>query len=184
MKFTDEGWIDIDITQEMIDKATKKAQSLGQLRNSIRQGKGNLCGFLGEELFTKAFKDSQESNDYQHDIKIFNRIKVEVKTKDRTVRPQPHYECSIAKYNATQKTDIYIFCSLLRKNKQYVKGFILGYLTPKMYKDRATPLKKGHYDPSNGMIIRADCLNLEISRLHNMRKFCEKLILYKQKFLK
>jgi len=182
-KFTQEGWIEVEITPQMIKRARKKAKSMGVLNNSIRKGDGNLCGFLGEEIFLKAFKDSTETNDYQHDIKMFGKLKVEIKTKDRTVRPQPYYECSVARYNDTQETHAYVFCSLLREGKDYKKGYILGYLTPKSYKAKAQQMKAGDFDPSNGMIFKANCLNVAISDLNNINKFCKKMIEFKDRFV-
>ena len=36
-------------TQEMIDRAKVRADQMGEIRNSITRGAGNLAGFLGEE---------------------------------------------------------------------------------------------------------------------------------------
>ena len=44
--------IKIDINNEMIESAKSKARDLGKLNNSITKGKGNLAGFLGEEVAT------------------------------------------------------------------------------------------------------------------------------------
>ena len=41
---------EIEITLDMIDKARTKAKELGRLNNSILKGKGNLAGFIGEQI--------------------------------------------------------------------------------------------------------------------------------------
>ena len=171
VKFIDNNWIEVDITPQMIKRAQIKAKQMGALKNSIRKGSGNVCGFLGEEVFLEAFIEAESSNDFNHDIKVLNNLKVEVKTKDRTVLPQPFYECSVANFNATQDTHIYVFCSLLREKSSYRKGYILGYLSPKIYKEKAKFMRAGDFDPSNGMLFKADCYNLPISKLNDMKKF-------------
>jgi len=160
--------IEIEITQEMIIEAKRLADELGSLRNSIRNGEGNIVGFLGELCFLKHYKEAFRDNDYDHDI-IFNNKKVEVKTKDRTVPPKPEYECSIANYNTKQLTDYYFFVSLLRIGSEYKKGFLLGYIPKDEYIKKAKFLKKGDIDPSNNFTVRADCWNLPISQLRGVK---------------
>ena len=180
--FTPEGWIEVAIDEEMTSRAKKRAKSLGALNNSIRKGEGNLCGFLGEEIVLKAFPESRCTDSYNNDIRLFKKLTLEVKTKDRTVRPQPFYECSVAKYNDSQESKLYVFCSLYRFAGKYTKGWILGCMTPQGYKKRATSMKVGDMDPSNGMVFKADCHNLPISKLHSIRKFCENYDYLKKKY--
>ena len=42
--------IEINIGEDVIKKAEIKANKMGILRNYIMQGKGNIVGFLGEEI--------------------------------------------------------------------------------------------------------------------------------------
>ena len=42
--------IEIEITEAMKKRAWRKARSMGQLKNSITAGQGNIAGFLGEEV--------------------------------------------------------------------------------------------------------------------------------------
>lgn len=156
--------IEIDITEEMIEEAKRLANELGSLRNSIRNGEGNIVGFLGEICFLKQYPEAFRDNDYDHDI-IYKNKRVEVKTKDRTVIPKSHYECSIANYNTKQLTDYYFFVSLLRQGCEYKKGYLLGYIRKDEYFKRAKLLRKGDIDPSNNFTVRADCWNLPISEL-------------------
>jgi hypothetical protein len=41
--------ISLPFSQEMIDSAKLKANSLGSINNSILRGAGNIAGYLGEE---------------------------------------------------------------------------------------------------------------------------------------
>ena len=45
--------IEIEITDEMRKSAFDKSMEMGQLRNSITQGKHNEYGFLGEAIVAK-----------------------------------------------------------------------------------------------------------------------------------
>ena len=157
---------EVEITQEMISNAEILAEDLGVLNNSIRNGTGNLAGFLGEECVLKCFKNSRRDNDYNHDI-LYNSKRIEVKTKDRTVVPNPDFQCSIPAYNTKQNADLYVFVSLLRKNDAYVKGFLLGYMRKEEYFKKAKLLKKGEIDTSNNFEVKADCWNLKIKDLHS-----------------
>jgi hypothetical protein len=161
--------IEIAITKDMVERAKDLANEMGSLRNSIRNGAGNLAGFLGEECVLSYFPQAERDNSYNHDLIAHGR-RIEVKTKDRTVIPKPQYECSIAQYNTRQETDYYFFISLLREGTEYVRGFLLGYMPKAEYFDKATLLKKGDYDPSNNFIVKADCYNLRIGDLRPFHK--------------
>ena len=39
--------IEVELTPDMLSRAKKKAKEMGQLRNSITKGDGNVAGFLG-----------------------------------------------------------------------------------------------------------------------------------------
>ena len=154
----------VDITPEMTISAKRKADEMGELRNSIRKGQGNLTGFLGEECFIKSFDQSKIVNGYDYDLRIGNYT-VEIKTKDRTVPPKSNFECSIANHNTKQETDFYVFVSLLRQRNVFVKGYLLGFIDKNEYFQKATFRQKGDVDPSNGWQVKTDCWNLPISKL-------------------
>ena len=56
-------------------------------------------------------------------------IKVDVKTKQTTVKPLPHYECSIAKTSSKQDCDWYIFT---RVKKDLSVGWFLGAISKEL----------------------------------------------------
>lgn len=170
MIITDEGFIEVPITPEMLERAKAKAADLGELRNSIRKGQGNLAGFLGEEVVLAAWGGSASQNTYQHDVD-FEGVTFEVKTKDRTVRPRASYEASVANFNAKQRANFYVFVSLLRVGSDYTTGYVIGIYDKEDYLKYSTFLKKGDVDPSNGWVVSADCYNLPYSYLHNFKSW-------------
>lgn len=172
MNITADGFIEVDITPDMLERAEFKANQMGVLRNSIRQGKGNLAGFLGEEIVLSAWGGSLSHNTYQHDVE-FEGTTFEVKTKDRTVRPRIDYEASVANFNARQQADFYVFTSLLRVGLDYTTGYIIGIYSKADYITYSTFLKKGDVDPSNGWVVSADCYNLRYSDLHRFESWAQ-----------
>ena len=155
----------VDLTPAMIREAARLDAAMGELRNSIRQGQGNVAGILGELAFLKAYPEAVRIDSYDFDI-LLNGKRVEIKTKDRTVQPKPHHECSVSNYNATQKTDFYFFVSLYRTEAGYQSAYLLGYLSPDEFFARARHLRAGEIDPSNGYTVRADCYNVRIDELN------------------
>jgi hypothetical protein len=153
----------IEISKSSIDKAKEKSYQMGQLKNSITKGEGNIHGFLGELITAQELK-AEESNTYDFDIKL-NNLKIEVKTKRVTTPPKSFYECSIAALNIKQKCDFYVFTRIL---KNMESGWILGYLSKEDYFEKATFLEKGTVDPSNGWKVLTDCYNLPIAELKNI----------------
>ena len=160
--------IEITITDEMLLNAERLAKELGVLNNSIRNGEGNIAGFLGEECVLAHFKKAVRDNTYQHDIRIGNDY-IEVKTKDRTVPPKPEYECTIPNANTRQINSFYFFVSLLRQGTKYTKGYLLGYMKREEFFNKAQLLKRGDIDPSNNFVVKADCWNLKIKDLHKFK---------------
>jgi len=61
----------INITAEDITKARILAEDMGQLKNSITKGQGNIYGFLGEIIVSK-FLGIELSNTYDYDMILNN----------------------------------------------------------------------------------------------------------------
>jgi hypothetical protein len=156
--------IEIEITQEMIIRATKKSLEMGEIRNSITSGMGNIAGFIGEQVANEVIKGII-NNTYDYDI-IENNILWDVKTKRCTSRPRPHYECSIAALNTHQICTKYAFVRLEFSNDTWHKAYILGWLDKDEYYKKAKFLKKGDFDPDNNFTVKADCYNVKISDLN------------------
>ena len=155
-----EGFVRVEISPEMLATAMAKANEMGELNNSIRNGKGNLVGFLGEEVVKALLVDSVAHNTYQHDI-TWDGITFEVKTKDRTVDPLHHFDVSVAQYNTSQKADFYIFVSVFRRKSDdvYTHAHVLGFISKEEYYQKARAYKKGDVDPNDPRFtFRASCL--------------------------
>ena len=48
--------IEVEITKEMKKSAWKKSAEMGVIYNSITKGKGNIAGFIGEEVANSVIK--------------------------------------------------------------------------------------------------------------------------------
>ena len=146
--------------------ATRNANRMGRIRNSITRGQGNSYGFLGEQI-TKLVLGGEIVNkgkkyNVDYDLVLDDGTTVEVKTKKTTVEPKKYYECSVAKYNTKQKCDYYAFVRVLDTKKG---GWFLGVMPKEKYFINAKFLKAGTRDGDNGFLVRADCYNLAISDL-------------------
>lgn len=128
----------VTVTLNMIDKARSKATELGVLKNSIIRGKGNIAGFIGEQIALHCI-GGEWQNTYEYDILTSDGRRIDVKTKQTSVQPLPEYDCSIAKYNTKQKCDFYAF---VRVKRDLTIGWYLGMLGKQEYFDKARFLKK------------------------------------------
>ena len=152
--------IEVPITKEMLKKAKRKAKLLGVLRNSQLKGKGNIAGFLGEEIVLTAL-GGKSVNTYDYDI-LIGRHKIEVKTKRCSVEPRPDYAVDIHASSAHQKCDWYIFVRVL---KNYTKGWIVGKIRKEDFFKKAKLLKAGTIVGSNKMKLRRDNYEMYIDDL-------------------
>lgn len=172
LNITNEGFIWGGVDDDMTQRAIIKDRQMGILNNSIRNGEGNLAGFIGEEAVLRAWPGATSCNTFHHDIEC-DGIKYEVKTKDRTVAPRLSYEASVANFNSTQTADFYVFVSLYRikHTQDYVRYYILGIYPTSEYKKNCIFRKKGDYDPSNRYTVKADCFNLGHERLYRFENW-------------
>lgn len=157
--------IEVEITDEMVVNARKKAREMGLLKNSIRRGQGAVAGFIGEQIAVKVL-GGEWSNTYEYDMILPDGTTVDVKTKERSVAPKPHYACSVAKFNTRQKCDMYGFVSVL---KDHSKGWFLGAIPKQDFFDLAVSVEKNQHDPDNGYDARASCYNITIEELQNVQ---------------
>jgi len=153
--------IEVLIDDNMMKIAKKRAEELGQLRNSITRGEGNLAGILGELAINKVL-GGEIKDKRNFDIVFENGIKIDVKTKRCKSKPEEHYECSVSDYNTSQKCDKYVFVRILN---DYSKAWILGCIDKNVYYEKAVFIKQGQIDRSNGWRAKCDCWNLPISSL-------------------
>ena len=169
------------VTREIIEAAEARAELLGKLDNSIREGEGNLVGYIGEfvaNCFIQGTLTTEEPEVYQYDIyKTVNEnlVTFDVKTKERTVSPKHDYDCSVANFNTRQNCDYYVFVSVLNKAVDhkndppiYTNAWILGTMSKNDYYRKARYLTKGMIDPSNNYEVKADCYNMAVHDLESL----------------
>jgi len=156
--------IEVHVTPDQYDRAEKRGNELGVLKNSITKGKSNGWGMLGEEIIRDLLNCTDSDDIYNFDLKTPNGMRLEIKTKktSMTVAPKPHFECSVCNHNPRQKCDAYVF---VRVSTHSPKAWICGYKTKDDFSREARFFKKGDTDASNGYKVHASCWNMNISEL-------------------
>lgn len=152
---------EIPISADMLVEARDKAAEMGRLRNSIINGAGNIAGFIGEAIAQQVL-GGELNNTYDYDLVLDDGTKVDVKTKQTSVKPLDSYDCSIANYNTKQACDYYCF---VRVKNDFTVGWYLGVYEKEQYFKDAVFMQKGTVDPSNGYTVKSDCYNLKIAQL-------------------
>jgi hypothetical protein len=150
------------ITPDEVREARRLAAELGPLRNSIRRGKGNVYGYVGELLVARHFGVPwlAENNTYHYDLRAFGYT-WDVKTKRTTVEPRGEYFVSVADHNTRQRCDFYFFC---RVHENMRDAWLLGAMARRDYYRRAIYFAAGERE-ANGFVFRADCYNLPVRSL-------------------
>ena len=152
---------EVEITNDMREEAQRQADELPALNHSIRQGEGNIYGFLGELIFVK-HKGGQQKNTYDYDIVMASGKTCDVKTKCVTSIPRIEYECSISAGHTKQKCDFYAF---VRVTKDLKRGWYCGAISKADFFEKARFVKAGEPDGSNKWIPTVDCYNVTIADL-------------------
>ena len=142
-----------------------RAKTLPLLNNSIRKGKGAVVAYIGKEVVKKVL-EGEIKETYDYDVVYGDNVKVDVKTKERTVPPREHYNCPVADFNTKQECDEYAFVSVLNDHST---AWYLGKISKKDFYKEANFYKKGELDPdsppSKDFFFKADCYNIPISKL-------------------
>lgn len=153
------------VTNQALERVKQRASKLPLLNNSIRNGEGSIVAYIGEEVVKKVLNGKIEDT-YDYDVIYNNDIKVDVKTKERTVAPRENYNCTVADFNTRQDCDEYAFVSVLNDHS---KAWYLGKISKTEFYQKAKFYRKGELDPdsppSKNFYFRADCYNIPISEL-------------------
>lgn len=169
-------WARHDLAPETWELARARAGEMPVYEYSHREREANLVGAIGEVVFERWLRTydipfSRTGTTRDDYVVGPARLLVEVKTKDRTVRPRGEYAVSIPAYNADhQAPDWYVFSSLLRpKNERqgYRSAFLLGGAAAGWYREHAELKHAGETDP-NGTTFWTDCWNVRIDALAPM----------------
>lgn len=151
----------------MLQRSKNLSKFIGSLNGSITKGKGNIAGFLGEEIVMNLIPHLNRANGYDYDL-IYENTTVDVKSKRCTSTPKEYYECSVADFNTTQRCDVYAFTRILSENGGYSCGWFVGWLLKKEFYEKAIFHKKGEIDSSNDFTFKADCYNIPIYSLNSL----------------
>ena len=157
--------IEVKITPEIIARAKKKAATVGNLQGSITGSLSHVVGAIGEIIVADII-DADQSNTYDYDL-VRDGERIDVKTKRCNTRPLPHYDCSVAAHGAKQDCDSYVFVRILTDSSQ---AWILGKIPKQDFYTKATKYQRGDVDPTNGFEFKADCYNLPISELFDVKQ--------------
>ncbi|HEY7821676.1 MAG TPA: hypothetical protein VIG24_02525, partial [Acidimicrobiia bacterium] len=136
---------------------------------------GNEVGAMGE-LVAMRYLDAQgvmylDEGKVNHDLRTAHGT-MDVKTKERTVVPQPHYDCTVPDYvGDAQNQDWYLFVSLLSDGstgtRRFRRGWVLGTIRRDEFYAQATEWKPGIRDLSNGWEATIRCWNVPVSALRS-----------------
>lgn len=170
--------VEIKVKEHHIKEVLKKLANSTIYKGSHRKEQANEVGFLGETIIEHWFKNNnieyEPKYSTKHDLTLFNKKTLEIKTKDRTVKPKAHYDATIPLYNhAHQQPDYYIFVSLQRKPNEnhrierFHTAYILGATSPRKLHEHGKIWKANETDPSNGTTFWTDCINIPIAKLVN-----------------
>jgi len=172
--------IEVSLTEDIYSRATRRLDEMPIYGYSHRGAMANEVGVLGEivacDYLTSLRVAFAEEFETSHDLRLANGKTVDIKTKDRTVAPLPHYECSVPLYNHShQNVSYYIFVSLLRdkgepehKISRFTKAYILGAANAAMMEKLGRVWHAGETDSANGTTFWTDCINIRISELKAM----------------
>ena len=169
------------------DAASERVEKSKIFKNSHRKKEANQVGYLGEVVFEAFLKYNQinfidDRKKTTHDYTISDSLTLELKTKDRTVKPEKHFDNSVPLYNhGHQRPHYYYFISLLRdradKSKhitRFTHAFILGAIDIVTLEKDGKHWKKGQIDASNNTQFWTDCINVSMEQLidnNEMLKF-------------
>jgi hypothetical protein len=164
----DSGYKSYSVSSQAAERARKESLDK-DLNNSIRGKENGYVARLGEMAVAKA-TGGIIKNTYDYDIILENGIKIDVKTKERTVDPKPHYEVSVADFNTTQKCDAYYFVSVNTKSLPQIVS-IVGWISKDDFYKKAKFWREGEidYNSENKFRFRADCYNIQIKDLNPLK---------------
>jgi hypothetical protein len=141
--------IKLQITESQIERA-KKLFSFNKLKNSLRNGEGNLLGAIGEIVAFDYYQGQDKlvihSGDFNFDL-LIDGSKIEVKTMESNSPPKDHYECNVSLYNAEQDCDYYLFLNVdSNHSTAYIKGYVSKQRFKKIRQLRLKGEKNGSFE--------------------------------------
>lgn len=168
--------LEINLEPSQCEPARARAAELPVYARSHRREAANYVGALGEVVIEQwlvseaiGFLDVRELK--THDYELLDGASFDVKTKDRTVRPEPHHECSVPAYNHEyQRPSGFVFVSLQRSRDttgpaRFHTAYVLGGQSYRYLQQHGVHWATGAVDPRNGTQFWTACINIEIREL-------------------
>lgn len=170
-----------NIPEQIYKRAEERASHQSVFHNSHRKEEANTVGCLGEVIAEhwmqmNGINYEDALAETTHDYIIINdkqRLSIDVKTKDRTVKPRIEFDNSVPAYNHShQRPDYFLFISLERdkndtKNgiRKYHSAYIVGSISCEELDRVGIPFLKNEKDWRNKTKFWTDCINVEMSQL-------------------
>lgn len=172
-----------EFDRNLWDRAQERASKMPIYPGSHRGMAANQVGALGEVVFEHFL--------FRHEIPFIQRYAttedlavlgdtLEVKTKDRTVRPRGDHDCTVPLYNHDhQRPTKFVFVSLLRTRgdnrmqmDRFLKAYLLGWCSLEKM-DSGREWGAGDVDESNGTKFWTACKNIYVRDLRPMGEMVE-----------
>jgi hypothetical protein len=168
------GLVKVPIDRWMIDEARLRIDRWPSTHDPgkafMPNGEARQVGALGEVVALQYLSPLpfrvRDEGTVNHDLRV-NGLRVDVKTKQRSVRPRMSYECSVAAYlQDTQHPDRYLFVTVQAQDNigsddeplsRFVMGWVHGTISTEQFWSQATFWEEGQMDPSNGTIFPKSC---------------------------
>ncbi|UPR28190.1 hypothetical protein ITG08_22810 (plasmid) [Vibrio cyclitrophicus] len=166
------------ISEQVYQEAEARAKRQKVFTMSHRGEAANIVGCLGEVIAEQWMRKHgiefiEELKETTHDYLVKKTITVDVKTKDRTVKPKNDYDNSAPLYNHNhQKPDYFLFISLerpsMRKDndvRKYHTAYIVGGISYEELDQYGIKFLEGDIDWRNGTKFWTSCINIEMWQL-------------------
>lgn len=159
----------MDIQSRWLEYAQKKATGSQFNKTTILDdGQGQTAGAVAEMAFGRWLKDHgidftyTADTSYAHDF-LVDGLKVDVKAKQCTSTPQPHYTVHVTASQKNHDADAYVFARVSDKSI-----WLLGWTLKQDFweSDLAADVQAGQV--MDGMTQRADARRIEIRHLSEM----------------
>ena len=156
---------------DVVVLARDRAKKMGILRNSLTKGERTVNGFVGEIVFKQFCEISgvpvNHVDAFTHDFESVNGTKIEVKTKTRSVLPQPYFDNGVCCHNTTQcggPNGYYVFLQLMWTNKEHTQGvvFFCGAMLADEFRRKAAHVRPDAAPASNGFVPTQGQLSMRI----------------------
>lgn len=153
------------VPKSVVDEAKKYSRFVGEIRGSITQGDGNICGFISKKMVATYLNVPLSIEVGKPNI-IYGGKRIGIHGTRTSVSPQPFHSCNITDSNFRNLVfDGYIFARVSYEND---KMWIVGCCTREDLSQKSKFLRAGDPEGDNGYRTRVDCHNIKISSLSSL----------------